>query len=344
MVRCGLPYIKAEPDVRPDSSVYRPAMTTGGRQAAPVIDLENSSGDLAAALEESSCVLVTGHGVPPAVTAQLLAASRTFFELPRAAKAAVEWPGDLPWKGWQPVSDWPTELSGRAAPDHLERFEARLPMPRADGSDLAAWAEAFPLWPVTPAAFATAWTGYYAEMVKLGSRVIEALAISYDLPDDDVAGWTERQFSNLVVNRYPPQPEPPAEGIRQHSHTDIGGLTVLWADDAPGGLEVMFPGGRDWTPVTIPPNCFLLQAGDLLARWTNHRIKANVHRVGNPPAALGPTAERYSVAFFQYPELDAEVVPATSCLRPGQRPPRPMYARSRVVRRQRGYRPGEPTG
>jgi isopenicillin N synthase-like dioxygenase len=41
------------------------------------------------------------------------------------------------------------------------------------------------------------------------------------------------------VNHYLSQPDPPAPGrVRQKPHTDMGGLTLLWADDSPGGLEV----------------------------------------------------------------------------------------------------------
>jgi isopenicillin N synthase-like dioxygenase len=230
----------------------------------------------------------------------------------------------------------------------------RLPAPGGPiaGVDRDAWAAAFALWPRRPARMAGVWTDFYAAMYDLASKIMCLLADAYDLPADEIPAWTDRQFSNLVVNYYPAQPTPPPVGqLRQHAHTDIGGLTLLWADDAPGGLEVLLPGeetgrlpgeeagDRAWTPVRVPPGAFLIQAGDLLARWTNHRIRANVHRVVNPPAAIGSDAERFSVVFFHHPDLDAEVRPAPSCRRPGQREPRPVHAGTHVIRRQQG-RPG----
>lgn len=298
---------------------------------------------LAAALEAASCAFVTGHGVPAARRERVTAVSRAFFHLPRATKALVEWPGTRPWAGWQPVHEWTQDVSGTPVPDLVERFEVRLPMPDdgdVDGVDRAAWSREFALWPAEPAAMASVWTDFYADMAALASRLMGLVAAAYGLPENELGAWTDRQFSNLVANWYPPLPEaPPAGTVRQHAHTDIGGLTLLWADDAPGGLEVLFPGERDWTPVAVPPDAFLIQAGDLLARWTNHRIRANVHRVVNPPAPVAAAAERMSLVFFHHPDLAVDVRPAPSCLRPGQRETRPVNARTHVLRRQYG-RPG----
>ena len=67
-------------------------------------------------------------------------------------------------------------------------------------------------------------------------------------------------MGNLLLNFPDLRPEPGQLRIRQH--TDRGGLTLLWADQAPGGLEVMLPRSREWVPVLIPADAFLVQAGD----------------------------------------------------------------------------------
>jgi isopenicillin N synthase-like dioxygenase len=336
----------------------------------PLLDLETATGgEIAAALESASCVFVVGHGVPAALRTEMADVSREFFHLPRAVKARVEWPGVRPWTGWQPVHEWPPDVSGYGVPDLVERFEVRLPLSGAPpaGAERMAWAGTFPLWPRHPERMAAVWTDFYAEAAALSSTLMRLLADAYDLPTDQLPAWTDRQFSNLVTNWYPPQHSgpplsgsplsgphlsgpplsgPPLSGpaagsIRQHAHTDIGGLTLLWADDAPGGLEVRFPGRRDWRPVSIHPDAFLVQAGDLLARWTNHRVRANVHRVVNPPASVAATAERTSVVFFHHPDLEADVRPAPSCVPPGQRAARSVNARTHVIHRQSG-RPSAP--
>ncbi len=309
-------------------------------QPVPVIDAGRASGpELAAALERASCALLVNTGVPDALRGAMVEAARTFFHLPREQKARVEWPGTRPWTGWQPVREWGPEVSGFARPDLVERFEVQLPMP--DGPVAAVdqdhWATTFALWPDHPADLRSRWTAFYAALAGLSSHLMGLLAAAYELPTDELAAWTDRQFSNLVANWYPPQPAPPPAGaVRQHAHTDIGGLTLLWADDQPGGLEVTFPGQRGWTPVTLPPDAFLVQAGDLLARWTNHRIRANVHRVVNPPPALAATTERISVVFFHHPDLSTEVRPAPSVRRPDQRADRAVHAGAHVIKRQLG--------
>ncbi|MGF7238422.1 MAG: 2OG-Fe(II) oxygenase family protein [Frankia sp.] len=309
-------------------------------QRVPVLDGRRASGsDLAAALERASCAFLLETGVPGALRREMVEAARTFFHLPRAQKARVEWPGTRPWTGWQPVHEWGPEVSGYARPDLVERFEVRLPMPAGPLAtvDQDHWATTFTLWPDDPVGLRTSWTAFYAAMAALSSHLMGLLADAYSLPTEELAAWTDRQFSNLVANWYPPQSVPPPAGtLRQHAHTDIGGLTLLWADDEPGGLEVLFPGEREWTPVTIPPDAFLIQAGDLLARWTNHRIRANVHRVVNPPAALAATTERISVVFFHHPDLSTEVRPAPSVRRPDQREGRPVHAGAHVISRQFG--------
>jgi isopenicillin N synthase-like dioxygenase len=126
--------------------------------------------------------------------------------------------------------------------------------------------------------------------------------------------------------------------VRLRAHTDRGGITILWADDAPGGLEVMLPRSREWVPVTIPGGAFLIQIGDLLARWTNRVIKPNIHRVVNPPADAAATSRRLSIPYFHYPRLDTVVEAAPSCVTPGQRAPRPIRASDHVFRRQEDYK------
>jgi isopenicillin N synthase-like dioxygenase len=134
------------------------------------------------------------------------------------------------------------------------------------------------------------------------------------LPVEALDDWQEHHFANLVVNNYIAQEKPPVRGqLRARAHTDIGGLTLLWADDAPGGLEVRQPGMTGWTPVAVPPDAYLIQVGDLLARWTNDKIKANIHRVVNPPADRA-ASRRTSLVYFHYPNLDITVTPAPSCI------------------------------
>jgi len=291
--------------------------------ALPVLDLQTATPDeVVDALIGSSCAFIVGHGVDPELHDRMIEVSRAFFDLPVERKAEVRWPGDGQWRGWLPVYEGTRDLNGEAPPELLEKFEIQLSRPwgRSDAELLARWGENFDSWPTEPAELRPIWTEYYQEMGFLACRIVTMIVEALDLPADALSDWSDHHFANLVVNNYFGQDTPPMPGqLRARQHTDIGGLTLLWADDAPGGLEVRQPGINEWTPVTVPSGAYLIQVGDLLARWTNDLIKANIHRVANPPASAAAGSRRTSLVYFHYPKLDITVTPAPSCV--GDRQP-----------------------
>lgn len=67
----------------------------------------------------------------------------------------------------------------------------------------------------------------------------------------------------------------------------------------------------DATPIE---GTVVVNAGDLLARWSNDTIKSTVHRVVEPPAREGQTyPPRYSIAYFCNPNFDSQIeaIPGT---------------------------------
>jgi isopenicillin N synthase-like dioxygenase len=307
----------------------------------PVVDLSTAPLSVfVTALREKSCVFITGHGVPAELMNDMIEASTTFFDLPRDQKLSTRWPGDGLWRGWQPVHEGDADLTGGRLPDLLERFEIALSGTREETpAALAASAATFELWPAEPASFARVCTRYYAALGNLACRLMHAIIADLDLPRDDATAWTGEHYANLAAINYIAQETAPEPGqIRIRQHTDRGGLTLLWADQTPGGLEVMLPHSREWVPVLIPADAFLVQAGDLLARWTSHTIRPNIHRVVNPPAEVAATSRRLSIPYFHYPRLDLTVEPAPSCLPPGRRPARQVVAGEHAFQRQEDYK------
>ena len=307
----------------------------------PVVDLAAGPADTVVdALISSSCVFVVNHGVPADLRRDMLEVSTGFFDLPRAEKAATRWPSDGLWRGWQPVYEGATDLTGDRTPDLLERFEVQLSGARRhDPESLRALRESFTLWPQQPAEFADVWTRYYLALGDLAVDLMQRIADALALPAAQLPFWCEEHFANLVAINYIAQQTPPEPGqLRTRAHTDRGGLTLLWADSAPGGLEVMLPRSRDWVPVTIPEEAFLVQAGDLLTRWTNRTIRPNIHRVVNPPADVAAASRRISIPYFHYPRLDTLVTPAESCAARERRPVRPVRAGEHIFRRQEDYK------
>jgi isopenicillin N synthase-like dioxygenase len=124
------------------------------------------------------------------------------------------------------------------------------------------------------------------------------------------------------------------ETVRSPAHSDFGTLTLLFQHDF-GGLQVADMSSTDKTSssavdksatflnVEPDPETILVIVGYLLMRWTNGRWKNTVHRVMEPPStndkkkAEGDNSElipeRYSIAFFSFPDAETDVEPLDSC-------------------------------
>ncbi len=105
--------------------------------------------------------------------------------------------------------------------------------------------------------------------------------------------------------------------LRAGAHSDYGSLTILLPEAAPGGLEILAPDGA-WRPVPAIPGAFIVNIGDLMARWTNDRWVSTVHRVVNPPADALGSVRRQSLAFFHQPNYDALIECIPGCAGPGR--------------------------
>ena len=134
--------------------------------------------------------------------------------------------------------------------------------------------------------------------------------------DDNI----DRHCSNLFATHYPEYDGAIEPGqLRLGAHTDYGSLTIVYQDEGAGGLQV-HSGGR-WIDVPALPGSFVVNLGDLLARWTNDRWVSTLHRVVNPDAGSTGRSRRISIPFFQQPNYDALIECLRSCQGPSN-PPR----------------------
>ena len=120
---------------------------------------------------------------------------------------------------------------------------------------------------------------------------------------------------------------------------DWGALTIL-AQDSLGGLEVRNADGG-WVQATPVPGTFIINLGDLMARWTNGIYNANMHRVKNNRSGR----DRYSIVSFNSPRPDVAIEPMPGCVTGAF--PRTFSTctaqehMNEMVRRSYGYSPGQ---
>jgi len=272
------------------------------------------------ACEEIGFFSVIGHGVDRALVRRMYDVSRAFFDLPMADKQRVRRPRPEQSRGY--IGRGEENLAyaiGRDTTD-MKEFFAIGPIDVPDEPYYTAPA-AYPsfapnLWPERPAELRQVYTDYYRAMERLAARLMGAFALALDLREDFFRDKTDRHISGIRVINYPDQPEPPAAGqLRAGAHSDYGALTILKAEDAPGGLEVLSRAG-DWVAVVPVPDAFVINLGDLMMHWTNDRWISTLHRVANPPrdAALG--SRRQSIVFFYQPNYDALIECLPGCCGP----------------------------
>lgn len=286
------------------------------------------------ACREIGFLTVVGHGVDDALLADAWAQTVAFFDLPLEQRLTVREPyAGYPY-GYRPFAaealdrSLGHESAGRdggvtAIADLKETMNLGPvdPPPRpieemTDPDERAVYAEN--LWPdeVLPT-LRPALEAYYRRMADLAAELMEVFAAALDLTPGWFAPFIDRHGSALRLAHYPALDTPPAPGqLRAGAHTDYGTLTVLKADDDHPGLQVL--SGDEWLTVPPLPGGFVVNLGDLMARWTNDRWRSTLHRVVVAPGEMGE--RRISIPFFHNANWDARVECIPTCLAPGESP------------------------
>ena len=283
---------------------------------------------IARACEEIGFFAIVGHGVSSSTLDAMWHASRDFFDLAIDERLAVKAPYPGYPYGYTPylAEGLAYSLGDETPPDLKETYSmGPLDRPALTSPDPdEAFAYAANIWPRRPPQFRQAWEAYYDAMGALAHRLMRLFAIALDLDEAYFDGMIDRHISGLRAANYPHPDSLPKPGqLRAGAHADYGSLTILLQDDAPGGLQVQTADGR-WHPVPAIPDAFVINLGDLMARWTNDRWVSTMHRVVNPPPDAAGSTRRQSIAFFHTPNWDAPIACIETCLAPGDRPKYPV--------------------
>ena len=294
-------------------------------------------------------LVITGHGVPAELVARVETVSRRFFDLPLAAKMAVARPAPSVTRGYISLGGEAVARSrGAETPGDLNESFMIGPVEPPAGMTVddgyftcpAAGAHFAPnLWPLEPAELKPAYIDYFRAMESLAADLMRAFALALELAPEFFDAKIDRHISRLRVRNYPSQAVAPAAGqLRAGAHSDYGSLTILRAEDRPGGLQVFDRAGA-WSDVPMLPDCFIVNIGDLMAQWTNDAWVSTLHRVVNPPPERAADSRRQSLVFFHNPNYDAAIACLPSCCgadRPPKYPPTTSgeYLRSRFTATQ----------
>ncbi|EBA12581.1 isopenicillin N synthase family dioxygenase [Roseobacter sp. CCS2] len=255
---------------------------------------------------DTGFLVLDGHGVPRQVIADVWAAAEAFFAQTQPVKQSVAPPYQgYPYGYLGPDAEALARSKGEDTPPDLkESFNGgplRVPMDApADAMDFCYQPT---LWPDLQG-FRAAWQAYYAAMEDLAARIMRAFAAALGLPADHFDPFIANPISALRALHYPATVDLLLDKQqRAGAHTDYGSLTILLPQPGSQGLQVKQ--GGDWVDVPAPEGAFVINIGDLMARWTADRWVSTLHRVVAKP----DQPARQPLAFFHQPDWDAQIVP-----------------------------------
>jgi len=252
--------------------------------------------DLGRACRETGFFLITGHGIPDDLIADVFAQGDAFFARPKAEKSKVDIRNNPHNRGWAcEGSESLDETSGQM--DRKEAFNVGLDLTADDPRVLNG--EPFRgvnIWPEIDG-FRDTMLAYYDQIWALSRALHRAFELDLNLPQDYFAPHFTAPLATLRVLSYPAATD--GTGIGAGAHTDYGSVTLLMTVGV-GGLQVK-PRGLNWIDAPHVPGAFVVNIGDCLMRWSNDIYVSTPHRV------LPPKTARRSIAFFLDPNPDSVI-------------------------------------
>ena len=249
------------------------------------------------AFEDFGFIYLKNHWVSQSVVDALFAQGIRFFELPQTTKAKAGGYREAGFRGLDPSK--PADIR--------EAFRA----PYDDSLPAGYWPERLP-------EFREAISVFHEAGLLVLHHIMRGVALSLGLPEDFFDAAHRPHSGAVMLLHYPPITEPLLPGqLRSGAHTDFGTMTLLFHHGSAEGLEIQRPNGT-WLHAPSIPGAAIVNAGDLLTRWTNGQLRSVLHRV-IPPQGEAAQRPRYSATLFYEPRHDVVI----SCLEPCQSPSKP---------------------
>ncbi len=279
--------------------------------------LASLSAELRDALEHIGFYYICGHGVPQSLIDRVFAECARFHLQPLEAKIRLR--ANEHNVGYMPVNGYVSRSSRvetATRPNLVEAFFVKRDLP-PDHPDVLANIRyrCANQWPASDAlpGFRETVVSYCAAMEQLCKRMLPVYTAALDLdPRDFDKAFMEPQYA-LRMSHYPPAESGEDGQYGVAPHTDSSFLTMLAQSELPG-LSIRMPSG-EWLDAPVLPGAFLVNSGDMMRRWTNHRFLSTPHRVINRNA----NRDRYAIPFF----FDATYNYPMACLPTCQGPDNP---------------------
>jgi isopenicillin N synthase-like dioxygenase len=299
------------------SAASLPVIDIGGLSSPELTDRKAVAAKLRAACLYNGFFYISNHGIDEALVGNVFAEAAAFFALPAEAKAEVDKSRSSANRGYEPLQG--QTLESGAPPDLKEGYYIGPEHAPDDARVLAGLFNHGPnQWPASRPRFRPVMQAYLDVMMALAARMMGGIALSLDLPEDYFAGYCRDAMGTVRLLHYPPQSphgNPAQKGAG--AHTDFGGLTLLCQGEI-GGLQVWDQASGGWIHADPVPGTYVVNLGDMIARWTNDRYRSTLHRVVNTSGK-----ERYSVPFFYTGNYAHEVECISTCLGAGEQPKYP---------------------
>jgi len=257
------------------------------------------------ACRNSGFFYVVGHAITTERIQALEAMYQRFFALPMAEKLKIDITKTTHHRGYGSIGT--EQLDPSKPADFKETFDMGRNL-AADHVDVMAnkplhGTNQYP----DLAGFKELVETHYWDMIELGKTILRALAIALKLDPHYFDSSFSEPISVLRFIHYPEvEKKADEEQVGAGAHTDYGCITILHQDSV-GGLQVQDKQGH-WVNATPVADSFVINIGDMMARWSNDRYTSTPHRVTN---ASGQ--ERFSMPFFVEPNFDTPIKTLAGC-------------------------------
>ncbi|KAJ3080225.1 hypothetical protein HK102_003209 [Quaeritorhiza haematococci] len=311
----GIRGYASQPPSKSEQDFSIPIVDFGRFLQGNAADKKKTAQEVLSAFTDVGFVYLVNHGIGKEKVVEVFKKSKEFFDLPLEEKNKLAWVSPESNRGYvapgrEKVSTSKDESEIDAlrnqSPDLKESFEiGKEPSPNFQNN-----------WPAHDPAFRETMMAFFNSAHYLHLEVMDSIATGLGLAPRFFDKYCDAKDNNMRLLHYPSVPVDLLDRddqIRAGAHTDYGSITLLFQDDK-GGLEVKSFDGK-FVPAKPVEGAIVVNAGDLLARWSNDVIRSTEHRVTSPRIRPDSTQypARYSIAYFCNPNWEANIECLDGC-------------------------------